>query len=59
MVASMAYRDTEVAAVPDVAEGALVRTPPDWRRLYEQTLERAEAAEAARGGVEVGGGGRA
>ena len=46
MVASMAYRDTEVAAVPDVAEGALVRTPPDWRRLYEQTLERAEAAEA-------------
>ena len=46
MVASMAYRDTEVAAVPDVAEGALARTPPDWRRLYEQTLERAEAAEA-------------
>ncbi len=46
MVASMAYRDTEVAAVPDVAEGALVGTPPDWRRLYEQTLERAEAAEA-------------
>ena len=46
MVASMAYRDTEVAAVPHVAEGALVRTPPDWRRLYEQTLERAEAAEA-------------
>ena len=46
MVASMACRDTEVAAVPDVAEGALVGTPPDWRRLYEQTLERAEAAEA-------------
>ena len=46
MVASMAYRETEVAAVPQVAEGALVRTPPDWRRLYEQTLERAEAAEA-------------
>ena len=46
MVATMAYRDTEVAAVPDVAEGALARTPPDWRRLYEQTLERAEAAEA-------------
>ena len=46
MVASMAYRDTEVAAVPDVAEGALARTPLDWRRLYEQTLERAEAAEA-------------
>ena len=46
MVATMAYRDTEVAAVPDVAEGALVRTPRDWRRLYEQTLERAEAAEA-------------
>ena len=46
MVVSMAYRDTEVAAVPDVAEGALVRTPQDWRRLYEQTLERAEAAEA-------------
>ena len=46
MVASMAYRDTEVAAVPQVAEGALARTPLDWRRLYEQTLERAEAAEA-------------
>ena len=46
MVASMAYRDPEVAAVPHVAEGALVRTPQDWRRLYEQTLERAEAAEA-------------
>ncbi len=42
----MAYRDTEVAAVPEVAEGALVRTPRDWRRLYEQTLARAEAAEA-------------
>ena len=46
MVATMAYRDTEVAAVPHVAKGALVRTPRDWRRLYEQTLERAEAAEA-------------
>ena len=46
MVARMAYRDTEVAAVPQVAAGALVGTPRDWRRLYEQTLERAEAAEA-------------
>ena len=46
MVATMAYRDTEVAAVPHVVEGALVRTPRDWRRLYEQTLARAEAAEA-------------
>ena len=43
----MAYPDTEVDPVPHVpgAVGPLP-APPDWRRLYEQTLERAEAAEA-------------
>ena len=46
MVATMAYRDTEVDPIPHVPEAASVAAPPDWRRLYEQTLERAEAAEA-------------
>ena len=42
----MAYRDTEVDPVPHVPDVAWAIAPPDWRRLYEQTLERAEAAEA-------------
>ena len=43
----MAYRDTEVESIPHVP-GAVAPLPvaPDWQRLYEQTLERAEAAEA-------------
>ena len=35
----MAYRDTEVEPIPHVPAAV------DWQRLYEQTLERAEAAE--------------
>ena len=46
MVATMAYRDTAVDPIPHVPDAASVPAPPDWRRLYEQTLERAEAAEA-------------
>ncbi|MCY4565922.1 MAG: hypothetical protein OXE40_15755, partial [Gammaproteobacteria bacterium] len=42
----MAYRDTEVDPIPHLPRAASVPAPPDWRRLYEQTLERAEAAEA-------------
>ena len=42
----MAYRDTEVDLVPRFAEAASTPAPPDWQRLYEQALERAEAAEA-------------
>ena len=50
MVATtMAYRDTEgdspFHAFP-VLSGRCPRRRPAWRRLYEQTLERAEAAEA-------------
>ena len=44
MVATMAYRDTEVDLAPHVAEAK--STPPDWRRLYEQALARAKAGEA-------------
>ena len=46
MVATMAYRDTEVDSIPHVPDAPSVPAPPDWRRLYEQTLERAGAAEA-------------
>ena len=46
MVATMAYRDTEVDPIAQVPGAASLPAPPDWRRLYEQTLERAEAAEA-------------
>ena len=46
MVATMAYRDTAVDPIPHVPDAASVPPPPDWRRLCEQTLERAEAAEA-------------
>ncbi len=42
----MAYVDTEVDQFPHVAEVASLSAVPDWRRLYEQTLERAESAEA-------------
>ena len=42
----MAYRDTEVDPVPHLPRAASVPALPDWRRLYEQTLERAKAAEA-------------
>ncbi len=42
----MAYRDTEVDPIPHVPHAPSLPGPPDWRRLYEQTLERAEAAEA-------------
>ena len=42
----MAYRDTEVDPIPQVPGAASLPAPPDWRRLYEQTLKRAEAAEA-------------
>ena len=42
----MAYRDTEVDPIPHVPDAPSVPAPPDWRRLYEQTLERAEAPEA-------------
>ena len=42
----MAYHDPEVDPVPHVPDAAWVPAPPDWRRLYEQALERAEAAEA-------------
>ena len=47
MVPTMAYRDTEAESIPHVP-GAVAPLPlaPDWQRLYEQTLERAEAAEA-------------
>ena len=46
MVATVAYRDTEVDPIPQVFGAASLPAPPDWRRLYEQTLKRAEAAEA-------------
>ncbi len=46
MVAAMAYRDTEVDPVPHLPRAASLPAPPDYRRLYEETLERAEAAEA-------------
>ena len=46
MVAAMAHRDTEVHPVAQVPIAGLLPAPVDWRRLYEQTLERAEAAEA-------------
>ncbi|MCY4496565.1 MAG: hypothetical protein OXC14_04705, partial [Rhodospirillaceae bacterium] len=42
----MADRDTEANPVPQVPGAALLPAPPDWRQLYEQTLERAETAEA-------------
>ena len=42
----MAYRDTEVDPVPHLPRAASLPAPPDYRRLYEETLERAEAAEA-------------
>ena len=42
----MAYRDTEVDPIPQVPGAASLPAPPDWRHLYEQTLKRAEAAEA-------------
>ena len=42
----MAYRDTEIVPIPQVPGACSVPAAPDWRRLYEQTLVRAEAAEA-------------
>ena len=42
----MAYRDTEVDPAPHLPRAASVPAPPDWRRLCEQALERAGAAEA-------------
>ena len=42
----MAYRDTEIVPIPQVPGARSVPAAPDWRRLYEQTLERADAAEA-------------
>ncbi len=42
----MAYRDTEVHPILQFPGAASLPAPPDWRRLYEQTLVRAEAAEA-------------
>ena len=41
----MAHCDTEVVPVPHLP-GAALLPAPDWRRLYGQALERAEAAEA-------------
>ena len=46
MVAAMAYRDPEVGPVAHDPGAASLPAPPDWRRLYEQARERAEAAEA-------------
>ena len=42
----MAYRDTAVDPIPQFPDAASLSAAPDWRRLYERTLERAEAAEA-------------
>ncbi|MCY3745582.1 MAG: hypothetical protein OXH05_05070, partial [Acidobacteria bacterium] len=42
----MAEGERGAALVPAVAAGAWVSVPPDWRRLYEEACERAEAAEA-------------
>ena len=44
----MAYCDTEVVPVARFPGAALQPVPgcPDWPRLYEQAVERAEAAEA-------------
>ena len=42
----MAYRDTAVDPIPRFPDAASLSAAPDWRRLYEQTLERAEVAEA-------------
>lgn len=46
MVAAMACRDPEVDPVAHDPGAASVLAPPDWRGLYEQARERAEAAEA-------------
>ena len=46
MVSAMAYCDTEVDAVPQLPGAASAPAAVDWQRLYEETLERAEAAEA-------------
>ena len=46
MVAAMACRDMEVDPVRYVPDAASVPGRPDWRRLYEETLDRAETAEA-------------
>ena len=43
MASAMASWDTE--ALP-VTEGASLPGGPCWRQLYEQALDRAEAAEA-------------
>ena len=42
----MAYRDTAVDPIPRFPDAASLSAAPDWRRLYERTLERAQAAEA-------------
>ena len=42
----MSYRAPEVDPIPQVPGAACLPAPPDWRRLYERTLERAAAAEA-------------
>ena len=46
MATAMAYRDPEVDPVAHDPGAVSVPAPPDWRRLYEQARERAEAAEA-------------
>ena len=46
MVPAMAHRDTEVDPVGPVHDAASLSAPPDWRGLYEQALERADAADA-------------
>ena len=42
----MAYRDSEVDPAAHVPDGTSDPASSDWRRRYEQALERAEAAEA-------------
>ena len=46
MVEAMAEGEPGVGAVPAVVGVAWGSAPPDWRRLYWEACERAEAAEA-------------
>ena len=46
MVAAMAYRETAVDPTPHVPGAACMPAAPDWQRLCEQALVRAETAEA-------------
>ena len=45
MVVHHGVCDTEVDPTPHVPDAPSVPAPQDWRRLYEQTFKRAEAAE--------------